>query len=147
MEYLMSNPWIIWVAVGVFFLIVELSTAALVSIWFVPAAIITCLLSFVIKSAIWQIAIFVFLSAIFMVISRKIYKKYIKKPVDDVDQNEKLLGKIVTITDTTDGINGRVRMGDIYWKAITENGETLSENEKAVIKSVNGTTLVVTKLN
>ena len=147
MEYLMSNPWIIWVAVGVFFLIVELSTAALVSIWFVPAAIITCLLSFVIKSAIWQIAIFVFLSAIFMVISRKIYKKYIKKPVDDVNQNEKLLGKIVTITDTTDGINGRVRMGDIYWKAITENGETLSENEKAVIKSVNGTTLVVTKLN
>ena len=147
MEYLMANPWAIWIAVGVFFLIVELCTAALVSIWFVPAAIITCLLSFVIKSAIWQIAIFVFLSAIFMVISRKIYKKYIKKPVDDVDQNEKLLGKIVTITDTTDGINGRVRMGDVYWKAITENGETLSENEKAVIKSVQGTTLIVTKLN
>ena len=147
MEYLMANHWAIWIAVGVFFLIVELCTAALVSIWFVPAAIITCLLSFVIKSAIWQIAIFVFLSAIFMVIFRKIYKKYIKKPVDDVDQNEKLLGKIVTITDTTDGINGRVRMGDVYWKAITENGETLSENEKAVIKSVQGTTLVVTKLN
>ncbi len=147
MEYLLSNPWIIWIAIGVFFLVVELSTAALVSIWFVPAAIITCLLSFVIKSAIWQIAIFVFLSAIFMVISRKIYKKYIEKPIDDVDQNEKLLGKIVTITDTTDGINGRVRMGDVYWKAITENGEILSENEKAVIKSVQGTTLVVAKLN
>ena len=147
MEYLMSNPWVIWIAIGVFFLIVELCTTALVSIWFVPAAIITCLLSFVIDSALWQITIFVFLSAIFMVISRKIYKKYIKKPVDDVDQNEKLLGKIVIVTDTTDGINGRVRMGDIYWKAITENGETLSENEKAVIKSVNGTTLVVTKLN
>lgn len=147
MEYLMANPWAIWIAVGVFFLIVELCTTALVSIWFVPAAIITCLLSFVIKSAIWQVAIFVLLSAIFMVVFRKIYKKYIKKPVDDVDQNEKLLGKIVIVTDTTDGINGRVRMGDIYWKAITENGETLSEKEKAVIKSVQGTTLVVTKFN
>ncbi len=147
MEYLMANPWAIWIAIGVFFLIVELCTAALVSIWFVPAAIITCLLSFVIKSAIWQIAIFVFLSAIFMVIFRKIYKKYIKKPVDDVDQNEKLLGKIVTIIDETNAISGRVKLGDIYWKAITENGETLSENEKAVIKSVQGTTLVVTKLN
>ena len=147
MEYLMSNPWVIWIAIGVFFLVVELCTTALVSIWFVPAAIITCLLSFVIDSALWQIAIFVFLSAIFMVISRKVYKKYIKKPVDDVDQNEKLLGKIVIVTDKTDGINGRVRMGDVYWKAITENGDELSENEKAVIKSVNGTTLVVTKLN
>ena len=147
MEYLMANPWAIWIAVGVFFLIVELCTTALVSIWFVPAAIITCLLSLVIKSAFWQITIFILLSAIFMVVFRKLYKKYIKKPVDEVDQNEKLLGKIVTITDTTDGINGRVRMGDIYWKAITENGETLSQNEKAVIKSVQGTTLVVTKLN
>lgn len=147
MEYLMANPWAIWIAVGVFFLIVELCTTALVSIWFVPAAIITCLLSFVIKSAIWQVAIFVFLSAIFMVVFRKIYKKYIKKPVDDVDQNEKLLGKIVTIIDETDTISGRVKLGDIYWKAITENGETLSQNEKAVIKSVQGTTLVVTKFN
>ena len=147
MEYLMANPWAIWIAVGVFFLIVELCTTALVSIWFVPAAIITCLLSFVIKSAIWQVAIFVFLSAIFMVVFRKIYKKYIKKPVDDVDQNEKLLGKIVTIIDETNAINGRVKLGDIYWKAITENGETLSQNEKAVIKGVQGTTLVVTKFN
>lgn len=147
MEFLMSNLWAMWIAVGVFFLIVELCTTALVSIWFVPAAIITCLLSLVIKSAFWQITIFILLSAIFMVVFRKLYKKYIKKPVDEVDQNEKLLGKIVTITDTTDGINGRVRMGDIYWKAITENGETLSQNEKAVIKSVQGTTLVVTKLN
>lgn len=147
MEYLMANPWAIWIAVGVFFLIVELCTTSLVSIWFVPAAIITCLLSFVIKSAIWQVAIFVLLSAVFMVVFRKIYKKYIKKPVDDVDQNEKLLGKIVTIIDETNAINGRVKLGDIYWKAITENGETLSENEKAVIKSVQGTTLVVTKFN
>lgn len=147
MEYLMANPWIIWIAVGIFFLIVELCTTALVSIWFVPAAVITCLLSFVIKSAVWQIAIFVLLSAVFMAVFRKIYKRYIKKPVDDVDQNEKILGKIVTVVDQTNGINGRVKLGDIYWKAVTENGETLSENEKAVIKSVNSTTLIVTKIN
>lgn len=147
MEYIMANPWVIWIAVGVFFLIIELCTAALVSIWFVPAAIITCLLSFVIKSALWQIAIFVLLSAIFMVIFRKIYKKYIKKPIDDVDQNEKLLGKIVTVVDETDAIAGRVKMGDVYWKAVTENGEKLSQNEKAVIKAVEGTSLVVTKYN
>lgn len=147
MEYFMANPWIIWIAVGIFFLIVELCTTALVSIWFVPAAVITCLLSFVIKSAVWQIAIFVLLSAVFMAVFRRIYKKYIKKPVDDVDQNEKLIGKIVTVVDRTNGISGRVKLGDIYWKAVTENGETLSENEKAVIKSVNSTTLIITKMN
>ena len=146
MEYLIANPWILWLVVGVVFLIIELLTTALVSIWFVPAAIITCLLSFVIDGFLLQTAIFVVLSAVFMVICRKIYNKHIKKPVDDVDQNEKLLGKRATVTEDTNGIIGRILVGDVYWKAISENGENIPKGETVVIKSVNGTTLVINKL-
>jgi membrane protein implicated in regulation of membrane protease activity len=146
MEYLMANPWIMWLAVGILFLIVELLTTALVSIWFVPSAIITCLLSFVVDSLLIQVAIFVVLSAMFMVVCRKIYNKHIKKPVDDVDQNEKLLGKTATVTDDTNGITGRILVGDIYWKAVSENGDIIPKGETVKIKSVNGTTLVINKL-
>lgn len=146
MEYLIANPWLMWLAVGVFFLIVELLTTALVSIWFVPSAIITCLLSFVVKGILPQIGIFVVLSAIFMVVCRKIYNKHIKKPVDDVDQNEKLLGKTATVTEDTNGITGRILVGDVYWRATTENGETIPKGETVIIKSVNGTTLVIKNL-
>ncbi len=146
MEYLIANPWIAWLAVGVVFLIVELLTTALVSIWFVPSAIITCLLSFVVDNLLIQIAIFVVLSAVFMVVCRKIYNKHIKKPVDDVDQNEKLLGKTATVTEDTNGITGRILVGDVYWRAVSENGETIPKGETVTIKSVNGTTLVINKL-
>lgn len=146
MEYLAANPWVIWLAIGIVFLIVELLTTALVSIWFVPAAIITCLLTFVIDSLLWQIAIFVVLSAVFMVIARKIYKKHIKKPIDDVDQNEKLLGKTATVTEDTNAFTGRILVGDVYWRAVTENGETIPKGETVVIKSVEGTTLKIKKL-
>lgn len=146
MEYLLNNPWIAWLAVAVFFLVVELLTTTLVSIWFVPAAIITCLLTFVIDSVVWQIAIFLVLSAIFMVVARKIYKKHIKKPVDDVDQNEKLLGKAALVTEDTNAISGRILVGDVYWRAVSENGNTIPKGETVVIKSVNGTTLVINKL-
>ena len=146
MEYLMVNPWIMWLAVGVLFLIVELLTTALVSIWFVPSAIITCLLSFVVDSLLIQIAIFVVLSAVFMVVCRKIYNKHIKKPVDDVDQNEKLLGKSATVTEDTNGITGRILVGDVYWRAVSENGDTIQKGETVKIKGVNGTTLVINKL-
>lgn len=145
MEYLLNNPWIAWLVVAVFFLVVEMLTTTLVSIWFVPAAIITCLLTFVIDSIAVQIAIFVVLSAIFMVVARKIYKKYIKKPVDDVDQNEKLLGKVATVTEDTNAITGRILVGDVYWRAVSENGETIPKGETVVIKGVNGTTLVISK--
>lgn len=146
MEYLMENLWLVWIGVGVIFLIVEMLTTALVSIWFVPAAIITCLISLFIDSIIWQIAIFVILSALFMVICRKIYNKHIKKPVDEVDQNEKLLGKTATVAEDTNAVTGRILVGDIYWRAVSENGETLPKGETVIIKGVNGTTLVINKL-
>ena len=145
MEYLLSNPWIWWLGVAVFFLVVELLTTTLVSIWFVPAAIIVCLLTFVIESLVWQVAIFVVLSAVFMVVARKIYKKHIKKPVDDVDQNEKLLGKVAIVTEDTTPISGRILVGDVYWRAVSENGDIISKGETVVIKRVEGTTLVINK--
>ncbi len=146
MEYLIANPWIMWLAVGVVFLIVELLTTALVSIWFVPSAIITCLLSFVVDSLLLQTAIFVVLSAVFMVVCRKIYNKHIKKPVDDVDQNEKLIGKTAKVAEDTNGISGRILVGDVYWKAVSENGDIIPKGETVKVKSVNGTTLVINKL-
>lgn len=146
MEYLIANPWIMWLAVGVVFLIVELLTTALVSIWFVPSAIITCLLSFVVDNLLIQIAIFVALSAVFMVVCRKIYNKHIKKPVDDVDQNEKLIGKTAKVAEDTNGISGRILVGDVYWKAVSENGDIIPKGETVKIKSVNGTSLVINKL-
>lgn len=145
MEYLLNNPWIWWLGVAVFFLVVELLTTTLVSIWFVPAAIIVCLLTFVIESLVWQVAIFVVLSAVFMVVARKIYKKHIKKPVDDVDQNEKLLGKVAIVTEDTTPISGRILVGDVYWRAVSENGDIISKGETVVIKRVEGTTLVINK--
>ncbi len=146
MEYLLNNPWVAWLGVAIFFLVIELLTTTLVSIWFVPAAIIVCLLTFVIDSVIWQIAIFVVLSAIFLVVCRKIYKKHIKKPVDDVDQNEKLLGKAALVTEDTNAISGRILVGDVYWRAVSENGETIPKGETVVIKGVEGTTLKINKL-
>ena len=146
MEYLISNPWVLWLVVGILFLIVELMTTALVSIWFVPAAIITCLLSFVVNGFLWQTAIFVVLSAVFMVVCRKIYNKHIKKPVDDVDHNEKLIGKTATVAEDTNGFTGRILVGDIYWKAVSENGEAIPKGETVIIKGINGTTLVINKL-
>lgn len=145
MEFFLENLWALWVAVGVIALVIEVSTAALVSIWFVPAAILTCLFSLAVDSIPAQIVVFVVLSAISMVISRRVYKKYIKKDKDEVSADSKLIGKIAKTTEETDAHNGKVLVGDIYWKAISENGEKIGKDETVIIKGVNGTTLVINK--
>ena len=145
MEFLFENLWVLWVAVGVVALVIELSTAALVSIWFVPAALLTCLVSLVTDSFLIQILVFIILSIVAMIISRKVYKKYIKKDKDEVDANSNLIGKYGKTTEDTDGLNGKVLVGDIYWKAKTQNGDTIPKDESVKIVSVEGTTLIITK--
>ena len=145
MEYLLENMWLLWVTIGVIALIIEMATATLVSIWFVPSAILTCLFSLAVDSIPAQIVVFVVLSAISMVISRKIYKKYIKKDKDEVSADSKLIGKTAKTTEDTDGNSGKVLVGDIYWKAVSETGEKIGKQETVIIKGVNGTTLVINK--
>lgn len=145
LEFLFENLWALWVAVGVAALIIEISTAALVSIWFVPAAIITCLVSLVVDSFLIQVLVFIILSVIAMFISRKVYKKYIKKDKDEVSADSKIIGKYGKTTEDTDGLNGKVLVGDIYWKAKSQNGEKIEKDQPVKIVSVEGTTLIITK--
>lgn len=147
MSYFLENLWALWIAVGVFFLVVELCTTALVSIWFVPAAGITALLSFIVPKLSWQIAIFAVLSAVFMVLFKKLYKKRIKKSEDDVKPETSMIGKSAVTADKTDSHGGRVKCGDIYWRAVSEDGSAIDADETVIITGVNDTTLVIKKEN
>lgn len=146
MEFVLENMWLVWIAIGIVALVIEMSTAALVSIWFVPAAILTCLFSLAVESIFAQIVVFVILSAIAMVISRKVYNKYIKKDKDEIGADSKMIGKIVKVIEDADATSGQVLVGDIYWKARSENGEIILKDEQAKIVSVDGTTLVINKI-
>lgn len=139
----MENLWAMWIVVGVFFLVIELCTTALVSIWFVPAAGITAILSFILPELSWQIAVFVVLSAVFMVVFRKIYKNRIKKTEDDVKPETNLIGKCAVVEEDTDETGGRVKCGDVYWRAVSEDASEIKKGEQVMITGVNDTTLII----
>lgn len=147
MEYLAENLWAAWLAIGLFFLVLELLTTALISIWFVPAAGITSLLSFIIPKLAWQIVIFLVLSALFMLLFKKLYKNKIKKPIDEVKAETKMIGKTAVTVEETNKNGGRVKLGDVYWRAISKNGETIDKDETVIITDVEDTTLVIEKQN
>lgn len=145
MQYFIENLWAMWIAIGVFFLVVELCTTALISIWFVPAAGITALLSFVVPKLSWQIFIFAALSAVFMLLFKKLYKNKLKKAEDDVKPETALIGKTAVTTEKTDAHGGRVKCGDVYWRAESSDGSPINSGETVVITGVTDTTLVVKK--
>lgn len=139
-DYILANDWLVWLIAAVFFLIIELATAALTSIWFVPSAIIVSVCSLFIKNIYIQIILFIILSAIFLVISKKVYKKQTKSVDDD---NLKLIGKTAVTTEKVTPDNGKVLVGDIYWRAVSDT--PIEENEAVIIIDIKGTTLSVAK--
>lgn len=137
--FLNQNIWAIWLIVAVLFLILEAVTTTLVSIWFVPSAALVALLSLWVPNVAVQLAVFVVLSAVFMVLFRKLYKR---KPNELKESNERLIGKAAIAQSAISPIDGQVLVGDVHWRAIS-SGEDIPEGTVVTIRSIEGTTLTV----
>ena len=77
-EFFQNNLWIMWMIAAGAFLVIEALTTALVSIWFVPGAIICAILSVWVDNFFIQIIVFLIISVITMIICKK-YLKFNKR--------------------------------------------------------------------
>lgn len=143
MAEILHYMWAVWLLVGLAFLLVELLTTALVSIWFVPAAVLTAVLSIWVESVPLQIFLFLGFSLLFVVLFKVVYQKYVKKDVDDVKKEHYLIGTIAKTTEDTDETDGKVLVGDVYWRAVCESGEQIPKHTTVQIMAVQNTTLLI----
>lgn len=144
LNLIMENLWITWLIIAGILLFIEIETTALVSLWFVFGAIITAVFAFFCDNIMAQFFVFLVTSLIFLFVCKKFYKKKIK-PNEGDDVNYSPVGKVVVACEDINAFGGKVRVDDVYWKAICENGEIL-EGEKVRVSSLSGTTLVVEKI-
>lgn len=147
MDYILANHWLLWTLIGAFFLLIELATVSLVSIWFVAAAAVTAVLSVWVESLGWQIVIFLVLSAVFVIAFRSLYKNRIARKKADIKPEDQLVGRYGTTAEATDSHGGKVLVGDVYWRAVTADGSLIEKNQSVVIKEVRSTTVIIEKAN
>lgn len=137
----------IWLTAIVFFVVVELITPQLVSIWFAlgsAAALIFCLFS---APVVLQILIFAVASSIFVVVSRPLYKKYVKKRVIPTNIDA-LIDKEGIVVEDIDNMSfrGQIIVSGQHWSARSENDELISEGTKVIVKRIEGVKLIVKPL-
>ena len=140
-EFFQNNLWIMWMIAAGGFLVIEALTVGLVSIWFVPGAIIAAILSVWVKNFYIQLAVFLVISGITMFLSKKFYKK--TKSEKLAESNDLLIGKTALAKTDISATDGKVVVGDVYWRAVSEN--QINKGEYVTVTAVNGNTLTVTK--
>ena len=128
-----------WAIAVVAFVIAEIMTVQLVSIWLAAGAFITMILSYLYDMPLlFQLGIFIISSTFFLLISFPLVRNR-KKP-DVIATNSELdIGKHATVIETVNSRKGlgRVTLNGVNWSAVPEN-----ENDIIPV----GTIVVVTRV-
>ena len=137
-----------WAALIVVFLIVEGLTAGLASIWFALGSV-AALVSAFLGAPIWlQITLFVIVSALTLIFTRPLARKYVNKRTEPTNA-DRLIGASATVTERIDNIaaKGYVTAGGRLWPARSKSGEPIEKDTVTVVRSIEGIKLIVEPLS
>ena len=139
--------WILWLALSVFLLIVELLAPELVSIWFSVAALFVAILTAIFSQMywVWQVLIFAILSAILVASTRGIVKKILKRRENQETNLELILNHTAIVAEEINNDNalGAVKINGLIWNARSEDGAIVKVGELVVVQQIQGNKLIV----
>lgn len=135
-----------WAIAVIAFVVAEILTIQLVSIWFAAGAFVTMLASyFYDPSSIQQLGIFIITSLVFLLLSLPLIKKR-RKQVHVATNAELDVGKHATVIEVIDSDKGtgRVTLNGVNWSAVPESeSDIIPEGTIVIVKQVMGAKLIV----
>ena len=138
--------WLVWLIFGVGLLGIELATTELVVIWFALSALVLTIVTAIIDVHIaWQITIFVLLSAVLLLCTRRAVRRLLRKhKISDTNLDLVLLhnGRVVTRIDN-DLETGEVKINGLVWTARSVDGAVIEEGALVTVQEIQGNKLLV----
>ena len=139
------NYTIFWLVALVLFILIEIATMGLTTIWFAGGALVAVIASALGLPLVVQIVLFFAVSFVLLYFTRPMAVKYFNK--DRVKTNaESLVGRqaiVISEIDNLQGI-GQVTVGGMEWSARTaEAGVRLDVGSVVNIIAINGVKLLV----
>lgn len=130
-----------WMIIFIILILIELSTVNLVSIWFAIGALASFILSFWVSDMTWQIAMFVGVSFISLLLTRRFVNK-VRGGKIEATNLDRVIGKIGVVTEEITKLDpGEVKVDGKRWSAIST--KKIKVGSKVEILSIDGVKLNV----
>ncbi len=133
-----------WVIVAAVALVVEIISLGLSSIWFTGGAIVAAIIGYM-NGPIWlQIVAFIVVSTVLLLVMRPLAKKHLAIGQEKTN-TDSLIGrteKVLVTVDNNAG-TGMIKLGDVEWRAVSDDGSVIPEGTLVVIQRLEGTRLYV----
>ena len=135
-----------WAIMVVIFVVMEIATVQLVSIWLAAGSLVTMICAYFFElSTFQQLLIFLVSSAVFLAVSLPLLWKK-RKNRGYVSTNSELdVGKTAVVIEDIDqdAGTGRVTLSGVDWRAVSADGSAIPKDSIVIVKEVQGAKLVV----
>lgn len=139
--------WIVWLALFVVLIGIEIGTMALTTVWFACGSLVAFFLALAGMDRNIQFAAFFIISCLLLFFTRPLALKYVNK--NTVKTNvEGMIGKKARVTARIDNdlSAGSAVVSGQEWTARSEDGKPIEEGTMVIIKAVNGVKLIVSRI-
>ena len=139
------NPVYVWLAALVAFIVIEIATMGLTTIWFAGGALIALVLALLNTSFYVQLGAFLVISIVLLVCTRPLAVKFFngKREKTNVDS---MIGKQAIVVADIDNLReeGQVMLNGMEWTARAyEEGSIISAGAVVEVKEVRGVKVIV----
>lgn len=133
----------IWVFVLISTIFIEFESPQLVSIWFSVGAVVALIMAAFNLHYLWQIATFVIVSMILILLTRPLSKRFMKRDIIKTNVSS-LIGQQGTILkEVSLNQRGEVQVQTRIWTAFTLDNITILQGEIVRIVDIEGNKLLV----
>jgi len=140
------EPYIVWLILGVVLVVAEIFIPSFFIFWFGVGAFVASGLSVAFGTLV-QVIAFVVVSGLLVLFTRPFAKKISGKEPRKIHIDE-IIGKTAVVTETIDNSAGKglIRVGGDIWRALSVDDSIVESGEKVTILKVDGTRLVLRKI-
>ena len=142
MDLILQNLTIIWVGAIIVFVLLEVMTQGLVSIWFAGGALAACIAA-LLHAGLWaQITVFLVVSIILILLTKPLQKKFAERlQKTNVDA---IIGQRGIVTEEIPpGQTGRIHLDGKVWTARSAQNEPVPVGAQVTVKAIEGVTVTV----
>ena len=134
-----------WLLLAALFIVIEIISLGLTTIWFAGGAFVAALAGLAGVSLTIQVALFLIVSIILLVLTRPVAVKYLDSKTQKTT-SEALIGQKAVVLQTIDNLKteGQVKVNGMEWTARAKTDEmVIPEGEVVTILEIQGVKLIV----
>ncbi len=138
---------IFWLVMFVIFLVAEILTLGLTTIWFAGGAVVSFILALFDVGLPIQIIAFLVVSIVLLILTRPIALRFFNQNREKTNVDS-LIGQKAVVLENIDSLHGigRVEINGMEWSAKTEDmGTVIAQGEIVIVQAIQGVKLIVKK--